>query len=180
MLSPAVSDDCVLEGDQRRQSRFESREAGEVGLVGYQHETAATAFGGDRPAMHELVVVRRVGRHDAQDLRDIGRDKLLAVRVGAIAQRRARQEISDHALAVRRDVDLHPIAARNRARAAAQDAECGAPVVEGDGVVTAMRRDDEPRGRGHGASWSVFAAQMQSFSVTPPASCVDQSTTTLP
>ena len=33
-------------------------------------------------------------------------------------------------------------------------------------------------GGAHGASCCVRAAQMQSLSVTPPASCVDQSTTT--
>ena len=123
MVARAGPDHGIAERGQWRQARLERRETGEVALVRDQDETAAGAFGGDRPAMDEFVVVRRIGRHDAEDLRDVGGDELLAMRIGAIAQRRARQDVGDHAFVVRREVDRDPVAARDGSRAAAQDAK---------------------------------------------------------
>ena len=180
MVARAGPDHGIPERGQWRQTGLQCRETGEVTFVRDHDETAAGTFGRDGPPMDEFVVVRRIGRHDAEDLRDIGGDELLAMRIRAVAQRRARQDVDDHAFVVWREIDRDPVAARDGSRAPAQDAKQGPSIVEDDGVVPSVRGRDQARGRGHGASWSVFAAQMQSFNVTPPASCVDQSMTTCP
>ena len=48
--------------------------------------------------MHELVVVRRIGRDHAQHLCDIGRDQLLALAVGAEKKRGPRLDRVDDTL----------------------------------------------------------------------------------
>jgi len=73
-------------------------------------------------------------------------------------------------------LDADSITAGDGERAAPQYARHGAAVVQRDGVVAAVGGGDEAGGRDHRAICSIFAAQMQSFSVTPPASCVDQAT----
>ena len=81
------------------------------------------------------------------------------------------------------------VAARERRVATLQHALDGFAVVEAHRVVPAPAGGDEAafenprpgpyrrRDARHAMAASVLAAQMQSFSVTPPALCVDQATT---
>ncbi len=80
----------------------------------------------------------------------------------------------DGAAAGRAQVDPHPVAACDGEAPAAQHAGNCATVLEPDGKVAPPGPGDEPSGRGaHALSASTFAAQMQSLSVTPLASCVE-------
>src|SRR6185295_8082260 len=78
----------------------------------------------------------------------------------------------DHADAVARASHLHAVAARDVALPAAGDAVDLDPRRELDAVTPAVRGDDRA-GFGHRSkSASSFAAQMKSFSESPPIACV--------
>ena len=106
-------------------------------------------------------------------------------RVGAVDEVRARSDRFDRAAA--RDArDLDAVAAGDRRAAALEHAVDALAVVERDRVVAAIRGDDRAtvaRSDGARVAWrrrvsasrrSTRAAQMRSFRVMPPASCVDQ------
>ncbi len=159
---------------------------GQVRLVGGEHKAARQRFGRDHPAMDEFLVERESRRDDANDLRDIRRDQLFVKGIGAVDEARPRRHRFDRA-AARNSREPHAIAARDLHRAPFEHAFQDLAVRERHRIMPPVRGDDEAffRGAGNGVAArgyqanrrSALAAQMTSFSVTPPALCVENATT---
>ena len=142
----AHRDDRIAQRGKLGEPVRDQRECGKVLLVGDKHEAATVTLGGDDPAMHELVVVRRIGRHETQHLRYVGGEKLVALYVGAEEKRRSRRHRNDGALVRGRPFDLPPVSARDRKAAPAQYAGYGFAIVEPNRIVTAMSSRHQARG----------------------------------
>ncbi len=180
--------DGVAECGKGLEAREKRGEARLVGLVRDEHEAAALRLGGDDPAVDELLVDREVRCDDADHLGDVGRDQLLAERVGSVEQRAPRQHRLDRP-AARHARDAHAVAAGQRRASAFEHAFERLAAVQQHRIVAPPAGRDEAglqrcaiarlqlRCPPHRPRASTLAAQMQSFSVTPPALCVDQATT---
>ena len=140
--------DRVAERGKLGEPVRDQRERRKVLLVGDKHEAAIVALGGDDPAMHELIVVRRIGRHKAEHLRYVGGEKLVTLYVRAEEKRRSRRHRNDGAFVRGRPFDFDQVAACDRKAAPAQDASHRFAVVEPNRIVTAMRGRDQARGVG--------------------------------
>jgi hypothetical protein len=178
-------DDRVAEARVGGEARAQRVEAREVGLVRDQDEAAAVELRRDDPAVEQVLVDRDVVRDDADDLRDVGGDHLLAKRVGAVQERAARLDRLDRG-AAGNALDADPVTAGHDGLAALEDALDDLAAVEADREVAAKRRHHQPHfRRAHfaperRATSSVRAAHARSFCVMPPASCVDQRTVQRP
>ncbi len=122
---------------------FSDAKDGQVLLVGDEHKSAVIAFRGDDPPVHQLVVVGWIGRNDAQDLGDVGREQLFAMRVGTKQERASRLDRVDDAVGVAGQRDLDAIAAGDGEAASANQADDSAALVEEHDVVSPVRGGDQ-------------------------------------
>jgi hypothetical protein len=161
-----------------RQRRFD------VDLVEDQVGLDAGRLAGHQGARDQVVGEARFGRDDDEQARDVRRQQLRFVLVGAVEQGGALGDLLDHGLVVRGALQVHDVADRDVGLLAARDAleEFGGRRAADVGQVVAAVGGDDGAGQldifAHAParpaySASALAAQMKSFSLSLcPAECV--------
>ena len=144
VLARGELDNRITERGHWCESLGQRGKGGQVALVRDDDKAAALRFGGDHPAVDQLFVERELRRHDADDLRRIGRNQLFAKRVRAKDQILARRHAFDRA-AAGNPRHRHAIAARKQPRAPFLQAVDRFAALEQNLEMPAVRGDDQAR-----------------------------------
>jgi hypothetical protein len=139
-------DERIAERRVGGEARRQLRRSRQVRFVQHEHETAVLGFGGDDPAVEQMLVDGNVRRDDPDDLRNVRCDQFFPERVGAVQQAAPRLDVDDRA-AGRLTRHVHAVSARQRQRTAAEHAGERAATVELDDVMASMRGDDQAGGQ---------------------------------
>ena len=148
---------------------FEFRQ---IHFIEHDERRDACRIAGDEAQVQERFAEGRLGRDDDNCLVDIGGEGFFAPRIGAEQHIAARQHFVNACVAGTGDTDIDFVTAGHILFLALAYANELRAVLEFGKIFAAKIASNERFHRGR-YKLSSLAAQMKSFSVIPPASCVE-------